>query len=104
MPPKRHLTSTMAKTLPRAPCHRGTLALRFRASSRPVTTALRSPTVWVFLQIRLNRNSESTAAITQVRISHRALTPKITTPATAAGSRARITSSMMRRSLAPLWI
>ena len=104
MPPKTHFTKTMAKTLPRAACQRGTSARRFRASSRPVTTALRSPTVCVFLQTRLKRNSESTAKITQVRIIHRAGRPKRTTPAAEAGSRAMITSSMMRRSLAPLWI
>ena len=97
MPPKKPLTTTMANTPPRAHCHRGTLVLRFSASRRPVTTADRSPTVCFFPAQRLNRNSDRTVDATQTRIVHRAEIPKITTPAMAAGIRAMITSSMIRR-------
>ena len=69
-----------------------------------MTTALRSPTLCFLRAMRLKRNSEITALRTQVRMTQRAGIPKRITPATAAGSRARITSSMIRLSLAPLWI
>ena len=103
-PPNRHLTNTIANTLPSTHCHTGTLVLRFRPSSRPVTTALRSPMDCLRCVITLKRNSETTAAITHERIGTRALMPKITIAAIVAGSRAMITSSMMRCVLAPQWV
>ena len=50
-----------------------------------------------FLQMRLNTNSESTAAAMQVSITIRLLNPNRITDATAAGSSAMSTSSMMER-------
>ena len=97
MPPKQPLTITTANTLPRAHCHSGTLVLRFSASSRPVTTADRSETVCFFPAHRLNRASAKTADATHVTMVHSAETPKITTPAIAAGSSAITTSSIMRQ-------
>ena len=103
-PPNRHLTNTMANTLPSTHCQTGTFVLRLRPSSRPVTTALRSPMDCLRRVIALKRNSETTAAITHERIGTRAGAPKITIAAAVAGSRAMITSSMMRCVLAPQWV
>ena len=44
-PPKMHLTTTIAKIEPRAACQSSTFVERLSARSRPVTTALKSPTV-----------------------------------------------------------
>ena len=103
-PPNRHLTITTANAAPMTHCHTGTLVLRFSASRRPVTTALRSPTVCLRPVTRLNRNSETTAPITHAASTGSAFTPKMTTEATAAGSSAIITSSMMRRLESLVWI
>ena len=65
-----------------------------KASRMPVTTALRSPMVWGFLHTTLNRYSPTTQVITQVAMRISELMPKITTEATAAGTRAMITLSI----------
>ena len=91
----------MANTLPSTHCQTGTFVLRLRPSNKPVTTALRSPMDCLRRVIALKRNSETTAAITHERIGTRAGAPKITIAAAVAGSRAMITSSMMRCVLAP---
>ena len=98
------MTSTIAKIEPSAHCHSGTLVERFSASSNPVTTAERSPTDCSRRAMRLNRNSEITAAAMQTQIIVSAFVPKSTTAAIEAGSSAMITSSMIRRELSVLWI
>ena len=97
MPPNRHFTTTIANIAPRAACQSGIVAGRFSARRRPVTAEERSPMVCSFLQMRLNTNSESTAAAMQVSITIRLLNPNRITDATAAGSSAMSTSSMMER-------
>ena len=101
-PPNRHLTHTMANRVPTTHCHAGTLVLRLRASSRPVTTADRSPMVCFLLVTMLNNASPTTAVSTQAAMTIRDLIPKITTAAAVAGSRAMSTSSMIRLVEAPL--
>ena len=100
-PPKKHLTTTIAKTEPIAHCQSGTFVERLRARRRPVTTAEKSPTVCFFPIARLKRNSDATALTTQVRITQRAGRPKRITAAIEAGSIAIVTSSMMRDVEAP---
>ena len=92
MPPKRFFTITMANREPTTAIQIGKVEGRLKASRMPVTTALRSPMVWGFLQAILNRYSPTTQVITQVAMRISDLMPKITTEATAAGSRAMITS------------
>ena len=76
MPPNICLTTTMATTLPNTAMRGWMVAGRFKASSTPVTTQLRSPTVWGrFITLR-QRNSLSTQEATQVRMTAAALTPK----------------------------
>ena len=102
MPPNICLATTMAATLPSAACHKGRLTGRLKASSRPVTTQERSPTVCGrFITERLSV-SEATQAPTQTSSMASARQPNSQTEATAAGSRAMRTSSMMVRVDAPL--
>ena len=101
-PPNRHLTQMMANRVPMTHCQAGTLVLRLRASSRPVTTADRSPMVCFLLVTILNSASPTRAVMTQAAITIRDFRPKITTEATVAGSRAMSTSSMIRLVEAPL--
>lgn len=76
-PPKSIFTTSMANIPPTAPIHQGTLTGRFSASSRPVTTAERSPMVFFLLVIFSNTNSVSTVdAIVMATISS-ALIPKL---------------------------
>ena len=75
---------------------------RFSASRMPVTTQLRSPTVWLRFITRRLRASEATQAATQVRMSTAARMPNSTTAAIIAGLSPMITSSMMRWVVRPL--
>jgi hypothetical protein len=69
---------------------------RFKPSSKPVTTALKSPTVWGFFTSRENTISERTQLSTQTVTSSGARHPNSKAPASVVGKRARITSSMIR--------
>ena len=75
MPPNSCLTTMMAKALPISGIHSGTLAGRFRASSRPVTAADRSATRMGLWPSFCHKNSESTAAATLIRMISTALMP-----------------------------
>ena len=97
MPPKRHFTTTIAKTEPITHCHIGAVAGSESASSTPVITADRSPTVCSFFVSRLNTNSESTEDTVQASMIKRARTPKSTTDAITAGASAISTSAIMVR-------
>ena len=101
IPPKRHLTTTIANTEPITASQILTFVLRLRARRRPVTTAERSPIVCFLPTARLKRNSARTAVATQVRVIQRALRPKMMIPAIVAGSIAITTSSIMLRVEAP---
>ena len=75
---------------------------RLKASRRPVTTALRSKTVFSRFITRRQMYSHKTQEATLTAMSSRAWGPKIMTEATAAGARAMITSSMSFWVVAPL--
>ena len=102
MPPKSCLATAMAKKLPIIATHSGTVAGRFMASNRPVTTALRSPMVCSRFIARRQRYSMSTQEPTQTAATSSARHPKITMETTSAGQRAMITSSMIFRVVLPL--
>ena len=68
---------------------------RFSASKMPVTTQLRSPTVWGRFITRRHRYSLRTQVATQVRMTTAARKPNRITEATMAGTRAMMTSSIM---------
>ena len=69
----------------------------------PVTTADRSPMVCSFLTMRLNTNSESTEVATQTETTTSERNPKRMHPATSAGMRAIMTSSIIFFVLVLLW-
>ena len=74
---------------------RGMLTGRLNARIRPVTTALKSPSVlWRFITF-LETYSDRTAEITVVATTARALGPKRINDAISAGTRAIITSSII---------
>ena len=87
----------MAKTEPKIGMYRGTLGDRVRASSRPVRAALQSVQVSLRPVSLSKTNSVATAAITAARMIHRACRPWTKMPTRVAGSRAAITTSMMKR-------
>ena len=95
IPPNICLTTTMAATLPKMAMRGLMVEGRFKASRMPVTTQLRSPTVWVRFITRRDRYSLATQAATQVRITTVARKPNRITEAIMAGVRAMITSSMI---------
>ena len=68
-----------------------------KASSIPVTTALRSPTDWGFFMTLRYSHSKNTQPSTDTAVSVRAFTPKHTTAQIRAGTMAMITSSIMER-------
>ena len=103
MPPKNCFTTTTATNAPITHIHSGIVTGRLKASSRPVATALRSPTVQDRFMIFLERYSNRTALPVQTAMTSAARRPKITTPAKAAGISAMITSSMMLRVVAWLF-
>ena len=94
-PPNICLATTMAATPPRAACHKGMVAGRLKASSSPVTTADKSPTVWGRFMTRRLKNSAATQEPTDTAMTAAARHPNSQTEAAAAGIRAMITSSMM---------
>ena len=95
MPPNICLTTTMAATLPKTAIKGLMVTGRFKASRMPVTTQLRSPTVWGRFMALRHRYSLRMQAATQVRITTAARNPKRITEAIMAGVRAMITSSIM---------
>ena len=68
-----------------------------KASSMPVTTALRSPTDWGFFISLRYSHSQNTQPRTDTTVRVRALMPKQNTDQTRAGTMAMMTSSMMER-------
>ena len=68
---------------------------RFKASSRPVTTADKSPTVWGRFMALRDRYSLSTQLRIHTAMISSALGPKMITDAMAAGHSPMITSSMI---------
>ena len=90
-PPKSIFTTIMANAPPKTACHQGSVCGRFSASRRPVTTALRSPTVLFLCTIFSKIHSDATqlAIVTRIRIS--ALYPKLKIPKSDAGKREMIT-------------
>ena len=97
MPPNICFTTTIATTPPNAAIRGLMVTGRFRASKRPVTMQERSPTVWGRFMALRERYSLSTQLRMQTAITSRALGPKMTTDAMAAGQSPMITSSMMFR-------
>ena len=84
-------------TEPMAAIHQGALAGRLKASSRPVTTALRSLMVLFWCAILSYTSSESTAKATATIIRASAGAPKNQTAASAVGIRAITTSPISLR-------
>ena len=76
-PPNIHFTTTIANTPPSTASHHGSVAGRFNAKSRPVTTALKSLIVCFLCTILLKIHSDATqdAIVTKIKIS--ALYPKL---------------------------
>ena len=95
MPPNICLTTMMAAAQPNTAISGFRVTGRFRASRMPVTTQLRSPTVWGRFMTLRHRYSKRMQAATQVRISAAARMPNRMTEAIMAGVKAMITSSMM---------
>ena len=90
-PPNIILTITIANTLPITASHHGRDAGRFNASNSPVTTALKSLTVFFLCTIRLKIHSDAIQLATDTKINTAALYPKLTIPNILVGSRAIIT-------------
>ena len=84
-PPKICLAITIAAKVPIAAIQKGKVTGRLNAKMTPVTTADKSPIEFGLFIIRLQSLSQSTAVTAQNRISSKALIPKITTDAAAAG-------------------
>ena len=95
-PPKQPLATTIANTAPSTGAYSGTLGLRLRASSRPVTAALQSQTEFGFLQIRLKIHSLATALPTLSSTTSSACHPFTMTPTTVVGSRDSSTIFMIK--------
>ena len=95
MPPNICLTTTMAATLPNTAMRGLMVTGRFSASRMPVTTQLKSPTVWGRFITRRDRYSLRIQEATQVRMTTAARKPNKITEAIMAGQRAMITSSIM---------
>lgn len=76
MPPKSCFTTTMAKNAPTTGIQYDTAEGRLRPSSKPVTTAERSPTVQGRCSIRRTRYSNSTDDATEMSTTTRARGPK----------------------------
>ena len=100
-PPNRHLTTRTAKTLPSAACQYGTEAGSVRASSRPVTAAEPSVTVWRRRSTAHQSASAATAAAVVTSATIRARRPNTMTPAASGASSAMSTSRIVFEMLAP---
>ena len=76
-----------------------------KASSMPVTTALRSPMVWSFFRSLRYSHSQKIQAATETAVTTRARKPNTITAATSAGIMAITTSSIRDRvvSLERMW-
>ena len=95
MPPNICFTTTIAITPPNTEISGLMVTGRFKASRIPVTTQLRSPTVWLRFITRRHMYSLRTQEAIQVRITTMARKPKSMTEAIMAGVSAIITSSIM---------
>ena len=95
MPPKSIFTATIAVRQPNAACHSGMETGRLYASSTPVTTADRSPTVTGIWQSFSYPNSNSTQQPAQNAVTSSARHPKMTIAAISAGESAISTSRIM---------
>ena len=98
-PPKNCFTTTIATKAPITQIHSGVFTGRLNASSMPVITAVRSPTVLGRRITRRARYSNNTELPTHSAMSHAARKPNTATPAHAAGIRAMITSSITPRTV-----
>src|SRR5690554_1533800 len=94
-PPKTCLPMIMAKNAPNIVIHQGSSGGRLKARSRPVTTALPSPTVIRRPIIRWQRASARTAAKIETAMTTSAGRPKKKTPTVAAGINAVTTDHMI---------
>ena len=98
-PPNACFATPMANTEPTAAIQSGIPAGRFSASSRPVSTAERSPMVLSrFIAMRHNA-SVTSAAETHTAMVHTAGIPKKRIPIAVVGRSAMMTSSISRLTL-----
>ena len=105
VPPNNILTTTTANAADRTGTYHGTEAESVSASRSPVTTEEQSNDLTIsptlFFMHKRKIPSDSTALTTESAITSAARQPKYTMPATAAGSSAITTSSMIFRVLLP---
>ena len=94
MPPNSSFTTTMATNEPITAMYSGMVEGRLKASSKPVTTADRSPAVWGVLRSRHHRYSNSTQAAVVTAVTSSARQPNITNEAISVGTSAITTFSM----------
>ncbi|MPM70384.1 hypothetical protein SDC9_117339 [bioreactor metagenome] len=95
MPPKNCLTTTMATTPPKATIHSGMVTGTLNASRIPVTTALKSPMVFVRFIVLRQSHSDRTQEATETAVTAKARNPNRTTLAIRAGIKAKMTSSII---------
>jgi hypothetical protein len=93
-PPNACFTKAIAANDPMAGIHNGTVDGNVYESNNPVTTALKSLIVIGFFLKNRMTASVNTAERTEIPIIKRTLAPKKYTDATAAGTKAKITSSI----------
>ena len=96
-PPTRPFTTMMAKASPTIIAQYGELTGTEKASSTPVTTAERLPTVLLRRMTRQSSSSKITQAAADTAVSTSALSPKRITAAMSAGTSAISTSSIILR-------
>ena len=85
----------MAKNAPITTIQSGIVTGILKAKSIPVTIALKSPTVVGLFNILFHNHSNKTHAKTLITVTTAALYPKTKTPASNAGIKAIITSSIV---------